>query len=49
VPVFVIEFTDADVGEGEPLPQGRVRASLGFLDDRRACGASVGELPDLAA
>jgi hypothetical protein len=49
VPVFVIEFTDADVGEGEPLPQGRVRASLGFLDDRRACGASVGELADLAA
>jgi hypothetical protein len=49
VPVFVVEFTDARVGEGEPLPQRRVRAPLSLLDDRWACWALVSDLADLVA
>ena len=47
--VFVVEFTDAGVGEGEPLPQGCVGAALGLVDYRRACRALVNELADLVA
>ena len=47
--VFVVKFSDAGVGEGEPLPQGRVGAALGLVDHRRACRALVGELADLVA
>ena len=37
-PVVVVEFSDAGVGEFEPLPQGRVGAALGLVDYPRACG-----------
>ena len=47
--VVVVEFSDAGVGEFEPLPQGRVGAALGLVDHRRACRALVGELADLVA